>query len=259
MDQIHHETVAVGTPDRWLLFLHGILGTGANWRSLARKVVATHPTWGAVLVDLRGHGRSHALGGPWTLDRVAEDLLALPMPLAGVLGHSFGGKVALVLHGKRPFERMILVDSNPGPRPTARGSEATTGVLAVLRGLPAVFADRGAFVAALVAAGQPPGIAQWLAMNLVREGDALRFGPDLDGIAAMLDDYFARDLWPMIEPPTCALDVIVGGNSRVLDTTDRARLEGNRAVRVHVVEGAGHWVHVDAPTEVERIVMHALV
>src|SRR5688500_12574158 len=45
-------------PSRWLLFLHGLLGSGANWRSFARRLVEAHPSWGAVTVDLRLHGAS---------------------------------------------------------------------------------------------------------------------------------------------------------------------------------------------------------
>lgn len=258
----HHELVAHGEPTQWILFLHGILGTGANWRSLARKVVAAVPDFGAVLVDLRGHGRSHRLGpsdpSGWTLAQVADDLRALPVPVVGALGHSFGGKVALTLHAKAPLERLILVDSNPGPRPTARGSETTLDVLEVLRALPKTFPDRAAFLTALQAAGQPLGIAQWLAMNLVREGDHLRFGPDLPGVQALLDDYFAQDLWPVLEPARAVVDVIVGGASSVLDADDRARLARNPSLRTHVVEGAGHWVHVDAPAAVEALVIEAL-
>ena len=40
-----------GKPQKWMLFLHGILGSGANWRSFARALVKERPEWGAVLVD----------------------------------------------------------------------------------------------------------------------------------------------------------------------------------------------------------------
>ncbi len=45
-------------PDRWLGFLHGILGSGANWRTFAKQIVTAKPEWGALLVDLRLHGES---------------------------------------------------------------------------------------------------------------------------------------------------------------------------------------------------------
>ena len=56
----HHELIAAPgvTPQRYLLVLHGVFGSGANWRMFMRKLVARCPQWGAALVDVRGHGRS---------------------------------------------------------------------------------------------------------------------------------------------------------------------------------------------------------
>ena len=61
-------TVGERPPQKWLLFLHGILGSGANWRSFARKILEPRPHWGALLVDLRMHGQSHygMLNRLWT-------------------------------------------------------------------------------------------------------------------------------------------------------------------------------------------------
>src|SRR5689334_4335188 len=83
-------------PERWMLFLHGALGSGSNWRSFARRLVEDLPQWGAVLVDLRMHGASQDLKPPHTLRAAAADLAlletALDRPVRGVLGHSLGGK-----------------------------------------------------------------------------------------------------------------------------------------------------------------------
>ena len=83
-----------------MAFLHGILGSGANWRTFARRFVEAKPTWRAVLVDLRKHGASQDFPAPHTLVACADDLRALEKSIGrfdGVLGHSFGGKVALEL------------------------------------------------------------------------------------------------------------------------------------------------------------------
>src|SRR5687767_12064792 len=84
-------------PRRWIMFLHGILGSGANWRSFAKGLLAACPGWGAVLVDLRMHGSSQGFAPPHTVAAAAADLasLGLPGPLGAVVAHSFGGKVAL--------------------------------------------------------------------------------------------------------------------------------------------------------------------
>ena len=82
-----------------MLLLHGIYGACRNWGSVARRLVRARPDWSVVLVDLRSHGRSPRLS-PHTLDACADDLLRLEarlvLPADAVLGHSFGGKVALV-------------------------------------------------------------------------------------------------------------------------------------------------------------------
>src|SRR5688572_9540342 len=90
-----------GTPAKWMIFLHGILGSGATWRTFARALVKDRPEWGAVLVDLRLHGDSTGFPPPHTVAAAAADVHELfsvvPGPVRGVLAHSFGGKVALSL------------------------------------------------------------------------------------------------------------------------------------------------------------------
>src|SRR5688500_19013260 len=119
------------SPGRWFVFLHGILGSGANWRTFARQIVAARPEWGALLVDLRLHGESRDLLPPHTLAAAARDV-ALAVEARGggvraVLGHSFGGKVAIALAGELagaangPLDDLFVVDSTPGARPDRRG------------------------------------------------------------------------------------------------------------------------------------------
>jgi pimeloyl-ACP methyl ester carboxylesterase len=248
-------------PSRAILFLHGIFGAGANWRSFARRFVTARPDWCAVLVDLRMHGASQSFAAPHTLAATAADLDALdavlPVPVRGVVGHSFGGKVALAYIAKRAdtLDEAWILDSSPGSRIDARGSETTLQVLDTLSALPdRRFASRELFIQHLAHAGITRGIGQWLAMNLRPVDNAYEFKLDLAAIRALLDDYFAVDLWPVIEksPVSLATHVVLGGRSRVFSDADRARVETLAAQRpqhvfLHVLEDAGHWVHVDDP------------
>lgn len=242
-----------------MLFLHGILGTRANWRGIARRFVEARPKWGAVLVDLREHGESLGIAGPHTLRAAAADLTeleqSLPVPVAGALGHSFGGKVVLEwLRGRtgRPAEAWTI-DSSPSPAAADGDTSVAAGVIRTLEGLPRDWASREAFAAAVVEAGQSPGIAQWLAMNLHRKDDGQRtFGPDLAVIHDLMADYARTDSWDVVEglPAGSTLDVVIGGRSEVFSESDRARIEHiatlNSAVSTHLLADAGHWVHVDA-------------
>ncbi len=267
--RLAHALVTAGdgaTPRAWVYVLHGILGSGANWRTIARRFVQARPEWGAVLVDLRMHGGSRGLSAPHTVAAAAQDLVALephvPGPVRGLLAHSFGGKVALAYageHGARVgLERLWLVDSSPGVRTDRRGSESTVRVVEMLESLPETFASRHAFVDAVLAEGHELPIAQWLAMNVERDGDMFRFGLDMSAIRALLEDYFTRDLWSVLEhpPADCRIVVINGARSNVWREEDVQRLgalPGSSNVELHVVAKAGHWVHAEAPEELLAI------
>lgn len=252
-------TAKSADPAAYMLFLHGILGTRSNWRGIARRFVKERPEWGAVLVDLPEHGDSLGMSAPHTLREAAGAVAALErsldLPIGGALGHSFGGKVVLEWLRSRnatPTEAWI-VDSSPSPT-TVNGDEtATAGVIRMLDTLPRTWKSADAFVRAVVEAGQPEPIGQWLAMNLQRTQAGERvFGPDLRVIRKLVEDYAKTDCWDIVEnlPESCTLDVIVGGRSSAVSAADRERIERiaarDQRVSIHVVEQAGHWVHVDA-------------
>src|SRR5688572_10356295 len=94
--------------------LHGIFGRGRNWLSIAKGVVAQRPEWSVVLADLRQHGASRGFDPPHDLEACARDVDALG-PRDAILGHSFGGKVALVAGAPIVW----VVDSDPSAKETA--------------------------------------------------------------------------------------------------------------------------------------------
>jgi pimeloyl-ACP methyl ester carboxylesterase len=244
-------------PSRWMLVLHGILGSGANFRSFARRLATACPAWGFVLVDLRMHGQSMGAPPPHTIDAAADDLVrlgaALALPIAGVMGHSFGGKVALAYTARqeRDLDQAWVLDASLGTRRDRAGD--TERIVRMLREVPSPLPSRERFLEIVHEHGHGRAIAEWLAMNVRRDGDTFRLRVDLDAIEALLDSYFAADLWPLVERPegTRALHVVVAERSDALDGADRARLAAVAAreprVSSHLVAGAGHWVHVDAP------------
>ena len=257
-------TAPGATPDRWLMMLHGVFGSGDNFRLFARKLCERRPGWGVCLVDLRGHGRSQGAPPPHTLDAAADDLLRLEghlgLRLTAVAGHSFGGKVALTMLLRRSsrLEQAFVLDSPPGPR---GGAADARQVLAMLRSVPQPLESRQQFVDIVQRAGHPAAVAEWLAMNVRRADDGFRLRLELDTIESLLDDYFARDLWRVIEGGVGAetFDVIVGGRSDVVGPADRERFAAaGPRVRLHVLPDAGHWVHVDDPDGVMAVLIQAL-
>lgn len=268
-----HQIVAPAAPARWCLVLHGILGSKTNWRGLVRRASAELPGWGFVLPDLRNHGEARGLPGPHTLDAACADLAALAdslgRPVDAVIGHSYGAKCALawVDRARGSLDHAIVVDGNPGARPVPGGGETVTRAVAMLTAMQGTaFASREDFVDAVMAGGLSRDLAAWLGMNLGRDpDDAFRLRIDMGAVRAMLDDYFARDLWHVVDDPPgrVRIRLVLGGRSRALDAADRARVLRAAAaqpdrVRCDVVERADHWVHVDAPDETVAIVVDAL-
>ena len=266
---LQHALVAApdATPARWMFVLHGILGSGTNLRSLAKRLASAAPAWGFILPDLRMHGLSQGAPPPHTIAAAAEDLVRLGehlgLPIDGVLGHSFGGKVALSYldrRGERLAQAWIL-DASPSARPLGARAGATAQIVAMLRAMPQPLPSRERFVALVVEQGHSRAIADWLAMNLRRSDDGFRLRFDLDAIAALLDDYFAVDLWRVLEEGRLAaeLHVVVAGVESALNEADQRRLGAlGPPVFTHVLAGARHWVHVDAPDALFALVAGAL-
>jgi esterase len=260
-------TASSTTPTRWMFVLHGILGSGTNLRSFAKRLAAAFPEWGFILPDLRMHGLSQDAPPPHTLAAAADDLVRLEahlgLPVAGVLGHSFGGKVALAYLDRRSdlLDQAWILDASPSARPRGERAGATAAIVAMLGAMPQPLPSRESFLAIVAEHGHPRGIAEWLAMNLRRSDDGFRLRLDLDAIRALLDDYFTVDLWHVLEDGRRAreLHMVVGGASDALDPADRARLAAlGSKVATHVLEGAGHWVHVDAPDALFALLAGAL-
>lgn len=254
--RLHHERVAGASPARWLLLTHGIYGSGNNWRTIARQLVERRPTWGVILVDLRGHGRSEPGTPPHTLDACAEDVRAVVDELGGVdalAGHSFGGKVMLAARSKLAVPQTWVFDATPSARLGALDDpdNSVVRVLDLLARQPRRWARREDFVAAIVAGGQPPPVAQWLATSLQPgDGGGLELVLDAAQLRALLTSYFAADLWDAVnDPATGRVDLVVADRSDVF-AADAARLAAVPPhVHVHHVD-AGHWLHAEAPATV---------
>jgi len=272
--EIHHRRVAAegAEPEAWMLIAHGLLGSSDNWASFARKLVERRADWGVALVDLRMHGQSKGAPPPHTIDAAAADLAALAGRLAAdgvavraVAGHSLGGKVALALRAANRVSLLQtwVLDASPSVCPDCAvdPGNPVVRVLAALDELPDTYAQRREFVDAIVGRGFPVMVAQWLAKNLEREGERYRFALDLGAMRALLEDYYAQDLW--MEAAEIGgserLCFVVAGASGVVDESDRERLrrieaESGGRLRVHVIEGASHWLHIDAREALLEIV-----
>lgn len=110
---LHSNTFGEGKP---FIILHGFLGMGDNWKTLARKFSESH--FEMHLVDQRNHGRSFH-SDEFDYDLMAEDLKAYcdyhNLSQITLLGHSMGGKTAMLFATKYPelVSKLIVADISP--------------------------------------------------------------------------------------------------------------------------------------------------
>ncbi len=115
-------TVALGdgegtTLEQWgesgpiLLCVHGISSSRRSWLRTAEYLAAS---FRVCAYDQRGHGDSARIDGPMTLERSVADLAAVADALGdrvhALIGHSWGGAVALLGGPRIGAERVIAVD-----------------------------------------------------------------------------------------------------------------------------------------------------
>ena len=245
-----------GEPTRvWLL--HGILGSGRNWRSFARRMQSKRPDLQVVLVDLRAHGDSGHMSPPHTLSACVQDIVSLADLLGYpdvLCGHSFGGKVALLAGAAADgaIAQAWSLDSPPGLGPTVPGE--IDAVISALRRFEMPVQRREEVRDGLVSLGFSDMLANWMTTNLVRRPPAtgLFWRFDLDAIEALLQSYFETDVWPVLEGSALpfARRVLRAARSSRFSREDTVRLDAashSSNVSSEVLADAGHWLHVDNP------------
>ena len=262
------EVIAPGASPTWTAcLLHGILGSGANWRTIARRFVASPEgrDCRVILPDLRGHGDSLAstfgayAQGPHTVDACAADLVELEAALGlnfdWILGHSFGGKVACAFAESRPetVRSLWLLDTNPRPT-TLDARDDDDGVVRVFGALEAIGDDlppRDEVIDRLVSLGIARPTAMWLGTAVKRRDDGghtWRFSRAV--LTELIADYARRDCLQALlasDRPQRRQRLVRGGRSDRFNTKSLDILATQTALTVTVLADAGHWLHVDDP------------
>lgn len=245
-----------------MFVLHGIYGAGRNWASFAGNLATARPEWAVLLIDLRLHGRSRDFEPPHVLASCVHDLVVLAKELDvspdAVLGHSFGGKVALMSAAALRPAQVWVIDSTPSRR--SPGGSAVR-MLQILRRLPRDFASRSEGVAALENEGLATQVAHWMATNLELVGGRFVWRFEPDDMESMLDDFFRRDLWDVVERPPDGTEIhmVRASESDVLLPHEFERVKNSTSPSVHAHEiHGGHWLHQDNPEALLELLVDRL-
>lgn len=240
-----------------VLVLHGVTNTGARYRRLAQDHLADLRV---IAVDLRGHADS-TWDPPWSLERHVEDvretLEALGVSRACVVGHSFGGLVALHLAATVPkrVAALVLLDPAGALDPARCGREAEQARR------DEGWADRAEARAARLAL-RPPHSRDTVDEDL---DVFLRECPD-GRVRFRFSRGAAVAAWSEMARPAPSLagypgrvELVVAGQADYVSDALRDALRRDLSTRLtEWVVDAGHQLFWDAPDEVRGIVRRAV-
>ena len=250
---LHSNIIGEGKP---LIILHGFLGMGDNWKTLARQF--GEQGYEVHLVDQRNHGRSFH-SDDFSYELMANDLknycTEKNLASVDVIGHSMGGKTAMLFAVKYPelVSKLIVADIAPKFYPQHHQT--------ILEGLKALSINQEAlkgrkeadvFLSKYI---KEIGVRQFLLKNLywVEKGvlgirvnlSALMYHIERIGEALPADSYF--------EKPTLFLR---GGASNYIQEEDEnAIFSAFAKAELKTIPNVGHWLHAENPAQFYKEVM----
>ena len=109
---LNYVRIGQGEP---LIILHGLFGSSKNWQSLS-KVFSKH--FDVLTLDLRNHGESFhsdVMDYPAMVDDVYQLLNQLGIKSCRLIGHSMGGKIAMLFASDYPqlVSQLVVADIAP--------------------------------------------------------------------------------------------------------------------------------------------------
>ncbi len=228
-----------------IIILHGLLGSLDNWQTIAKSLADRFQVF---ILDQRNHGRSpHAdeMSYEELTDDIVEFCRQQQLSSASFIGHSMGGKVAMMLALKHPelIEKLIIIDIAPVYYVGGHESILFAMAEAPLHNT----TDRRVIDTFLEKRIPEFGVRQFVLKNLSRnENGQLNWKCNLE---ALIKGYRNLMLFPM-SADVCNKPVyfIKGETSDYINAANwKDCLRFFPMAELLVVAQAGHWVHADNP------------
>ncbi|GAB5524288.1 MAG: alpha/beta fold hydrolase [Roseivirga sp.] len=243
MQDLYYRELGEGKP---LIILHGLFGSSDNWLTLGRRFAEDFKVY---MIDQRNHGQSFH-SDEFSYEAMAADLKQFidskNIEQPHVLGHSMGGKTAMTFATTHPelTDKLIVADIGPQSYPVHH----TT----ILKGLFSIdlqkTKSRGEADEQLAEYIPETGIRQFLLKNLTRSGDGFAWKINLPVIAQSIEQI-GKGLNQNTSYDQSAL-FVRGEKSDYIKDSDVNLIHSIFSnCKVETVEGAGHWLHAEKPTE----------
>ena len=237
-----------------LVIAHGLYGSARNWGVIAKRLSDVRQV---IAVDMRNHGDSphdpdHSYAA---LARDLADVIDVHGGRADVLGHSMGGKAAMVMALTHPekVERLIVADIAP----VAYGHSQIQYVEAMKRMDLSGLTRRSEAEPRLAQDVDDPALRAFFLQSLMLGEEGNRWKYNLDALADQMPQIMGfPDLPGQFDREVVFLrgatsDYVSGdGITRAQGLFPRARFEK--------VANAGHWLHAENPRGFEAAMREAL-
>lgn len=233
-----------------LVVLHGLFGMSDNWQSLGKQWSRDFQVH---LLDLRNHGRSphHP---DISYEAMSEDLVEYfvqeELRELNLLGHSMGGKVAMLTAALHPeyLSRLIVADIGPRAYPPHHQF-----ILDALAALPLDELRSRADAEAKFAPELPEGVRLFLLKNLYwRERDRLDWRFNRPALSEQIEKVGAAlPVQAYVDLPT--LFIRGSASDYISDADWPAILQQFPRAELESIAGAGHWLHAEKPAAFDRV------
>lgn len=249
--EVHH--VVTGPADGPALVLSNSLGSTLEMWDRQAPVLAER--FRLIRYDARGHGRSPVPPGPYSIDDVGQDLVALLDRLgierAHVAGVSLGGMTAMWMgiHAPERIDRLVLC--------------CTSAKL----GPPEGWAERAATVRAHgTGAVAPPGVARWLTEpyraahpEVAAELQTMIAATPAEGYASACAIIERMDLEPRLGEIRAPTLVIAAAQDPSTPPEHGERIAAAiPAARYELVQDAAHLAVIERPEAVTPLIIEHL-
>jgi pimeloyl-ACP methyl ester carboxylesterase len=231
-----------------LLIAHGLYGSARNWGVIAKRLSDQRQV---VAVDMRNHGDSPR-NDSHSYPELAADLAEVIAAHGGqmdVIGHSMGGKAAMMLALSHPeaVRRLVVADIAPVPY-----GHTQIHYIHAMKSLDLNTIERRPEAAAQLAqAGVDPALQSFFTQSL--DLPNRRWKLNLDVLADQMPNIMS---FPETTQSWQGSALFLSGAESDYVLAEHRDLIRARfpAARFAKLPGAGHWLHAEKPREFEAAV-----
>ena len=225
-----------------IIILHGIMGSSDFWAPTA-KVLSNK--YRVLIPDLPNHGNSlhtNTLDYQSMANIIEEFAITNNIEKPIIIGHSYGGKIALQMAKKNniDIEKIVIIDITSGKQ-DSKNIEKMIKILSLPLPFISSYKQASKYFASLT---DDQNTITLLSKGLKREGKQLRWKWNTE----LLCRQYSQILQPITLPTQCHIPLLLikGELSDYITPSGIKELQYSFSqLRVASIANAGHWVHVD--------------